>query len=74
MITAMAFCAMTWLLIHPRYIFDCGFQLSYGAIIGIGIFLPVLQAITDSIRYKWLRKGITLFLPSLSVTLITAPI
>ena len=74
MITAMAFCAIAWLMIHPRYIFDCGFQLSYGAIIGIGILLPVLQAITDSIRYKYFRKGLALFIPSLSVTLITAPI
>jgi len=74
MITAMAFSALLWLTIHPRYIFDCGFQLSYGAIIGIGVLLPVLQTITDTISNKWIRKGIALFLPSLSVTLITAPI
>jgi len=74
MITAMAFSAMIWLIFHPGYLFDCGFQLSYAAIGGIGIVLPVLTEITDSIKIKWLRKIITFFLPSLSVNLMTAPI
>ena len=74
MITAMAFSAMVWLLLYPGYLFDCGFQLSYAAIGGIGIILPVLTEIADSVKIKWLRKCITLFLPSLSVNLMTAPI
>ena len=74
MITAMAFSAMIWLMLYPGYLFDCGFQLSYAAIIGMGIILPVLKEITDSVKIKWLRKGITFFLPSLSVNLMTAPI
>ena len=74
MITAMAFSVMVWLMIYPEYLFDCGFQLSYAAIIGIGILKPVLEEITDTIRNKWFRKGIKVFLPSLSVNLMTAPI
>ncbi len=74
MITAMAFSAMVWLMLYPGYLFDCGFQLSYAAIMGMGIILPVLKEITDSVKIKWLRKVITVFLPSLSVNLMTAPI
>lgn len=74
MITAMAFSALIWLLLYPGYLFDCGFQLSYAAIMGIGIVLPVLTRITDSVKIRWVRKLISLFLPSLSVNLMTAPI
>lgn len=74
MITAMAASAIFQLLIHPGYLFDCGFQLSYAAIMGIAILLPALEEIVDLIKNKYLRKGISLFLPSLSVTLFTAPI
>lgn len=74
MITAMAASAIVQLLIHPGYLFDCGFQLSYAAIMGIGILLPALEEIVDLIKNKYLRKGISLFLPSFSVTLFTAPI
>ena len=74
MITAMAFSAMVWLLFHPGYLFDCGFQLSYTAIMGMGIVLPVLTQITDSIKVKWVRRLLSPFLPSLSVNLMTAPV
>lgn len=74
MITAMAFSAMVWLMIYPGYLFDCGFQLSYAAIIGVGILKPALEEITDALKSKWLRKGIKIFLPSLSVNFMTAPI
>ena len=74
MITAMAFSAVVWLMLYPGYLFDCGFQLSYAAIAGIGILLPALNEIADTVKIKWLRKGILLFLPSLSVNLMTAPI
>lgn len=74
MITAMAFSAMLWLMFRPGYLFDCGFQLSYAAIMGMGMILPVLTGIADSVKVKWVRKIILLFLPSLSVNLMTAPI
>lgn len=74
MITAMAFSAIVWLAFCPEYLFDCGFQLSYTAIMGMSILLPVLTQITDSIKVKWVRKLLLLFLPSLSVNLMTAPV
>lgn len=74
MITAMAFSAMVWLMFQPGYLFDCGFQLSYAAIMGMGIVLPTLTEITESLKVKWLRIIISVFLPSLSVNLMTAPI
>lgn len=74
MLTALSFMAMFQLLQHPGYLFDCGFQLSYGAILGIGILLPALEKINESVPYPWLRKGISFLLPSTSVTLVTSPI
>lgn len=74
MLTALACMAMVQLLQHPGYLFDCGFQLSYGAILGIGILLPAFEKINESISNPWLKKGISFLLPSTSVTLVTAPI
>lgn len=74
MLTAVAFVAMLQLLIHPGYLFDCGFQLSYAAILGMGILLPTFQELIKAIPIFWIQKGISLILPSLSVTLLTAPI
>ncbi len=74
MLTAMAASAVIQLMIHPGYLFDCGFQLSYAAILGIGIILPALEQIKESMKRKWAKRMLSPFLPSLSVTLITAPI
>jgi len=63
-----------WLMMHPGYLSDCGFQLSYAAIMGMGILLPALTEIAGMVKVKWLRRLITIFLPSLSVNLMTAPI
>ena len=37
MITAMAVSAVALLIINPRYIYHCGFLLSFGAVMGIGL-------------------------------------
>lgn len=74
MLTAMAASAIIQLLLHPGYLFDCGFQLSYAAILGIGIILPALEQIKNSCKNKWVKRILTQFLPSLAVTLTTAPI
>lgn len=37
MITAMAVSAVALLVINPRYIYHCGFLLSFGAVMGIGL-------------------------------------
>lgn len=74
MLTAMAASAVIQLTVHPGYLFDCGFQLSYAAILGIGVLLPALEQIKDSFKKKWTKRILTPFLPSLSVTVMTAPI
>ena len=74
MLTAAAFTGMLQLLIHPGYLFDCGFQLSYAAILGMAILLPVFQELVKEIRISWVQKLICLLLPSLSVTLLTTPV
>ena len=74
MLTAAAFTGMLQLLIHPGYLFDCGFQLSYAAILGMAILLPVFSELVKEIQISWLQKGVSLLLPSLSVTLLTMPI
>ncbi len=74
MLTAVAFVAILQLMIHPGYLFDCGFQLSYAAILGMGILLPAFQELIKVISISWIQKGVSLILPSLSVTLLTAPI
>jgi len=74
MLTALACMALIQLLHHPGYLFDCGFQLSYGAILGISLLLPSFEKINESITNPWLKKGISFLLPSMSVTLVTSPI
>lgn len=74
MLTSMAASAIIQLTIHPGYLFDCGFQLSYAAILGIGVVLPALEQIKDSLKKKWVKRTLAPFLPSLSVTVLTAPI
>lgn len=74
MLTAVAFVAMLQLLIHPGYLFDCGFQLSYAAILGMGILLPAFQELVKLISISWIQKCVSFILPSFSVTLLTTPI
>ena len=74
MLTALACMAFIQLIVHPGYLFDCGFQLSYGAILGIGVLLPIFEKINASIKNRLIRKGISFLLPSMSVTLVTTPI
>lgn len=74
MLTAVAASALLQLLIHPGYLFDCGFQLSYAAILGMGILLPAFTKITEEISHSIIKKIVSLVLPSFSVSLATSPI
>lgn len=56
-LSAAAFSAILMLGKDPYYLFDSGFQLSYGAIIAIGCVLPVVDSVTDIKSYK-LIKGL----------------
>ena len=42
-LNSVAASALLLLLIEPRWLYEIGFQLSYAAVIGIGIFQPILQ-------------------------------
>ena len=43
MLTAMTVSAVTVLLQQPLYLYHSGFLFSFGAVLAIGLFLPVLS-------------------------------
>ena len=43
LLTAMTIVAVSVLLEEPRYLYHSGFLFSFGAILAIGVFLPVLE-------------------------------
>ncbi len=61
-------------LIHPLFIFDVGFQMSYAAVLGIVLLYPKVNALIP--RMKWLipRKIWQLFSVSVTATIGTLPI
>lgn len=69
MMSALAFAALVLLMVHPGFLFDCAFQLSFLAILGIGQLLPAIKNLI-SVRNRILDS----FLASLSVFLMTAPV
>jgi competence protein ComEC len=46
--------AMILLVINPYFLFDIGFQLSYGAMFGIFLFSPIIER-SLFIKQKWLK-------------------
>lgn len=59
LITAAALSAVVILICNPYYIYDSGFLLSFGAIIGIGIVHPVLEDIFATLlKGKYSSKDI----------------
>ncbi|MEF9997653.1 MAG: DNA internalization-related competence protein ComEC/Rec2 [Lachnospiraceae bacterium] len=50
-VSVAAVCILMW---RPLYIYDAGFLLSFGAIIGILLFIPMLEAIYPC-PYTWLQ-------------------
>lgn len=61
-------------LIHPLYIFDVGFQMSYAAVLGIVLIYPKVNMFFSKIKYLLPRKIWQLFCVSLSATIGTLPI
>lgn len=68
-LSSVSLAAIIVLIDNPLYIINTGFQLSFGAIIGIGAVAPVLTQII-----KTESAIIQAFLSSLSVTIVTFPI
>jgi competence protein ComEC len=69
----LASSGMLLLLVHPYFIFDVGFQLSYLAVLGIVYWQPKLFALI-SFRFSWSRKLWSLTCVSMAAQLATAPL
>ena len=62
------------ILIHPLYIFDVGFQMSYAAVLGIVLLFPKIESLIPRIKWVFPRKIWQLFVVSISATIGTLPI
>ena len=69
MITAMALTAVGILFFQPLMVFQAGFLLSFGAVMGIGLLYPTLNSV---MQIK--NKIFLLFLSSFSISIFTLPI
>ncbi|MFI3212399.1 MAG: DNA internalization-related competence protein ComEC/Rec2 [Eubacteriales bacterium] len=69
MITAMAVAAFVFLIENPFLLFNVSFQLSFMAIIGVGMFIPLLKEVL-SVKRKILEGVVA----SLGISLATLPI
>lgn len=70
--------ALIILSVNPLALFDIGFQLSYGAVIGIVLFTPIMNGVIRSIRGNGLarqmvRGGLRLGAVSVAATAGTIP-
>ena len=70
LLTALAVAAVMLLAEQPLYVKHCGFLLSFGAVMGIGIVLPILQE-NLSERMKKLPGGL---FSGMAVFLVSFPI
>lgn len=53
-LSALSFSAICQLLIHPMVLFQTGFLLSYGTVLGIYVFVDVFcDAWESKIRFGW---------------------
>lgn len=71
LLSAAAFSSMAVVAVNPLYIYDAGFQLSFAAVISIGLILPVLTSILYSNGRSKIIQGILL---SLAIMIGTLPI
>ena len=52
LLSAAAFSAVLILIENPYYLYDAAFQLSFGAVIGIGLFCPVMEKLVGLHKVK----------------------
>lgn len=62
MLSAMSLSAVFLLVEHPGYLYDSGFLLSFGAVLGLALFMPVLGE-----KWKALKGGIAVLLIQLPI-------
>ena len=70
LLTALAVAAVLLLIEQPLYVKHCGFLLSFGAVMGIGIVLPILEENMG----KKLPRLLSGILPGIAVFLVSFPI
>lgn len=74
MLTALSLAAVLLLLEQPLYLYQSGYLLSFGAILGIGLFSDMVSPNLESIKNKMLRKMAAALSSSLSIFLVHFPI
>ncbi len=72
-IPALCFAALLMLLVNPKILFyDVGFQLSFLATLGIILFVPLLESLTQKISNPFQLK--TMLLATCSAIIATGPL
>lgn len=71
LLNALAFSACIQLLIHPASLYQSGFLLSYGTVLGIALFVPVWESME---MHKPIQKIWNIFAGNIAISLITFPI
>ena len=56
LLSSLSFSALLILICNPMEIYDVGFLLSFGAVLGIGVIVPVFRKFTDHIFTDILKK------------------
>ena len=74
MLTALALAAVLILLEQPLYLYYAGFQLSFGAILGVGCLSEVMQPFSCKKKPRFIDKIVLSLCGSLSIFLIHFPI
>lgn len=74
MLTALSLAAVLLILEQPLYLCQSGFLLSFGAVLGIGLFSDMVQPDLEQIKSKTLRRTAEAISGSLSIFLVHFPI
>lgn len=74
MLTALALAAVLILLEEPLYLYYAGFQLSFGAILGVGCLSEVMQPFSRKKKPCFVEKIVLSLCGSLSIFLVHFPI
>ena len=74
MLTALSLAAVLLLIEQPLYLYQSGFLLSFGAILGIGLFSEMLKPDEQQMKQKTCRKLASALSGSLSIFLVHFPI
>ncbi len=69
LLTALSLSAVLILIDSPDQLWNSGFLLSFGAVLGMALLYPVFRQ-----RLKWKKKAETVFLASVCVQMFTLPI